>query len=73
MNNSLTPRPVDLNDEVLKLQEAADVLKMSKTWLEKSDVPRLKLGRAVRYLKSELIAYASAHLTHSVKRAHHER
>jgi len=66
--NSLSPRAVDLNDEVLELKEAAAVLKMSTTWLEKSDVPRLKFGRAVRYLRSELLAYATAHLTHSVKR-----
>lgn len=55
-------------DEVLDAKEASDVLKMSESWLEKSDVPRVKMGRAVRYLRSELIAYARAHLSHSVKR-----
>lgn len=59
---------VDLNDEILGLREAAAVLKMSPRWLEQSDIPRLKFGRAVRYLKSELLAYANAHLTHSVKK-----
>lgn len=60
--------PIDLNDEVLDLDSAAAVLKMSPRWLEQSDIPRLKFGRAVRYLKSELLAYATAHLTHSVKK-----
>lgn len=64
----MTLPQIDLNDEVLEIREAARVLKMSPAWLEKSDVPRLRLGRAVRYLKSELLAYATAHLTHSVKR-----
>lgn len=56
------------DDEVLAAREAAALLKMSPSWLEKSDVPRIKMGKAVRYLKSELIAYARAHLSHSVKR-----
>ncbi len=59
---------VDLNDEVLELHEAAALLKMSPRWLEQSDMPRLKFGRSVRYLKSELLAYANAHLTHSAKK-----
>lgn len=62
------PHRIDINDEVLELEAAADVLKMSPAWLAKSDVPRAKFGRSVRYLKSELLAYATAHLTHSVKR-----
>ena len=55
-----------LDDEVLSLEEAARVLKMSTSWVEKSDVPRIRMGRAVRYLKSQLLAYASHRLTHSV-------
>ncbi len=57
------------DDEViLDLEEAAAFMKMSASWLERSDVPRARFGGAVRYLKSELVAYARAHLTHSVKR-----
>lgn len=58
----------ELEEELLTLEQAADFLKMSTSWIERSDVPRVKMGRAVRYLKSELLAYAKAHLTHSVKR-----
>lgn len=54
------------DEEVLSLEEAARVLKMSTSWLEKSDVPRVRMGRAVRYLKSQLLAYANSRLTHSV-------
>lgn len=36
---------------------AADYIGMSLSWLEHSDVPRVKLGRAVRYLRSDLDAY----------------
>jgi hypothetical protein len=63
----LTRREQNFDDEqVLGLHEAAVILRMSSSWLEKSDVPRVKMGRSVRYLKSELLAYAKAHLTHSV-------
>ena len=54
------------DEEVLSLEEAARVLRMSTSWLEKSDVPRIRMGRAVRYLKSQLLAYANSRLTHSV-------
>ncbi len=64
----MTAGATELDDEVFDREEAAHFLKMSEAWLEKSDVPRVKMGRSVRYLKSELLAYAKAHLSHSVKR-----
>jgi hypothetical protein len=56
------------DDEIFELAEAAVFLKMSESWLERSDAPRIQFGRSVRFLKSELLEYAKAHLTHSVKR-----
>lgn len=53
-------------DEVLTLSEAAAVLRCSPSWLKRSDVPRVAFGRKLRYLRSELMAYATAHLTHRV-------
>lgn len=53
-------------DEVLTLSEAAAVLKCSPSWLKRSDVPRVAFGRKLRYLRSQLLAYAQAHLTHRV-------
>lgn len=57
---------IRLDDEVLSLEEAARVLRMSPSWVEKSDVPRIRMGRAVRYLKSQLLVYANNRLTHSM-------
>lgn len=57
---------VDLHDEVLEVKEAAAFIRMSEEWLERSDVPRAKLGRRVLFLRSELLAYVKARLTHSV-------
>jgi predicted DNA-binding transcriptional regulator AlpA len=57
------------DDAVLTLTEAAEFLRMSASWVHHSDVPRLKLGRKVRFLKSQLIAYAEARLTHRIKGA----
>jgi hypothetical protein len=56
-----------LDDEVLDLAEAAQFLKMSEAWVEKSDIPRLRFGRAVRYLRSQLLAYATTHATHLIR------
>lgn len=67
-------RPVP-DDEVMSQAEAAKFLKRSLTWLKRSNVPVAILpgrtGSDVRghrvYLKSELLAYVRAHLTHSVR------
>jgi predicted DNA-binding transcriptional regulator AlpA len=66
MMRESSPVSPDRIDEILDLAEAADFLRMSSSWIERSDVPRVKLGRSVRYLRSELLAYARAHLSHSV-------
>lgn len=58
---------IDLRDEVFDLKEAAGFVKMSPDWLERSDVPRARMGRRILFMRSELLAYVAAHLTHSVK------
>lgn len=44
--------------------EAAAYIRMSPRWLEKSDVPRVRLGRCVRFLRADLDAYLAARRTH---------
>lgn len=42
----------------LKLSEAAGYIGMSQSWLEHSDVPRVRVGtKSVRYLRADLDAY----------------
>jgi len=54
--------------EIFRIKEAAEFLTVSESWLERSDIPRSKLGGNVVFLKAELLAYVEAHLTHSVRR-----
>lgn len=58
---------VRLDDQVYDLKKAAEFICMSPDWLEGSDVPRARLGRRVVFLRSELLAYVTARLTHSAK------
>ena len=41
----------------LTTDEAARYIKMSRSFVEHSDIPRVRLGRSVRYLVSDLDAY----------------
>ena len=41
----------------LTAKEAAQYLGMSLSWLQHSDVPRVRLGAAVRYLRADLDVY----------------
>lgn len=60
--------PLDLNDEVLDMKEAADFLgNVSESWLRRSDVPRARIGTRVVFLKSQLILYAAVRLTHRIQ------
>jgi predicted DNA-binding transcriptional regulator AlpA len=57
-----TNHRVELHEELLTTTEAAALTKMSKSWFEKqrwsrSGPPFRKRGKAVRYLKSELIRW----------------
>lgn len=49
---------------VLTAKEAAAYLGMSVSWVEHSDLPRVRLGRAVRFRRVDLDAYVAARLTH---------
>lgn len=51
------PEPTTEPVAALHVQEAAAYIGMSKSWLAHSDVPRVRLGRAVRYLVADLDAY----------------
>ena len=41
----------------LTVKEAAQYIGMSASWLRQSDVPRVRLGTAVRYLRADLDVY----------------
>jgi len=41
----------------LTAKEAAQYIGMSLSWLQHSDVPRVRLGAAVRYLRADLDVY----------------
>lgn len=49
---------------VLTTAEAAKYVGMSKSWVEHSDVPRVRLGRRVVFLRADLDAYLAARRTH---------
>jgi hypothetical protein len=44
--------------------EAAAYIGMSEAWLWASDIPRVKLGRRVKWLREDLESYLRAHRTH---------
>ncbi len=52
----------NVEDEFLTIQEAADFLKVSLVsihkWKRDNDLPYYRLGRSIRFLKKDLIAYA---------------
>lgn len=52
--------------DILNVSEAADYLGVSASWLWKSDVPRARLGKRVVWIRSQLLAYAEARLTHRI-------
>lgn len=47
-------------------KEAATYLGMSESWLWHSDMPRVRLGRRVKFLRDDLDAYLKARRTHGV-------
>lgn len=65
------PMRPDLADEVFGLEEAAKFIRMSPEWLERSDIPRARLGRRIVFLKSQLLAYVTKHLTHRIEDEEH--
>ena len=62
---------MNVGDEILELDEAAQFMRVSPSWLAASDVPRASLGRdgkrgRVLFLRSQLIAYVASRLTHRI-------
>ena len=60
---SSTDLPVN---RLWSLQEAAAYLQMSASWVRRSDVPVVALGRARRYDPEQVRLYASQHLSHRI-------
>ena len=65
------PTKLDMADEVFGLDEAAKFIRVSREWLERSDIPRARLGRRIVFLKSQLLAYVTTHLTHRIEDEEH--
>ena len=54
-------------DEILTLGEASSLLKVSGSWLRRSDCPRIRFSaKLVRYSRLQIEAWFIARLTHSV-------
>lgn len=45
-------------------KEAAAYLGMSESWVWHSDMPRVRLGRRVKFLRADLDAYLTQRRTH---------
>jgi hypothetical protein len=65
MATAVMPLP-PIDDEVLDFDGAVEFMKVSRSWLERSDVPRSKLGGRVVFLRSQLLAYVARRLSHRV-------
>lgn len=56
-----------VSDEIFDIDAAAKFFADSSvSWLQRSDVPRAKIGGRVVFLRSQLIAYVVARLTHRI-------
>ncbi len=54
------------SDRLWTLEECARFLQMSTSWVRRSDVPVVELGRARRYDPEQVRAYAAAHRSHHI-------
>ena len=52
--------------DIMRIEEAADYLKVSKSWLARSDVPRCKVGGNVLFLRDDLMRYVVARRSHII-------
>lgn len=48
----------------LNAKEAAAYIQMSVSWLWQSDIPRVRLGSRVKWLREDLEAYLRSRRTH---------
>lgn len=53
-------------DRLWTLEEAAAYLQMSGSWVRRSDVPVVALGRARRYDPEQVRLFATQRLTHRI-------
>lgn len=62
-------RGVGLTDNfaLLTVREAAAFLSMSEAWLYQSDVPFVRIDRARRYRRIDLIAYTEQRMSRAVQ------
>lgn len=70
---SMSSASIDSTDEFLTTREAAALTKLSVAWFERapwerSGPPYLKCGRAVRYLKAELLQWWAGRRVDPTKR-----
>ena len=57
--------------EILTLLEAARLLRVSPSWLRRSECPRIRFGaKLVRYPRQQLLAWFNSRLTHSIPLPH---
>lgn len=61
--DALPPAP-QLPPFQFSAEDAARYLGMSTSWLWASDIPRVRLGRSVKWLREDLEAYCRNHRTH---------
>lgn len=62
-SNAAAALPID---RLWSLDECARFLRMSPSWVRRSDVPVVELGRARRYDPEQVRAYAVAHRSHQI-------
>ena len=55
-----------VNERLLSVKQAAELLGVSPSWLYQSDVPSVKLGRRRLYRPSDLAHYIAARVSHRV-------
>ena len=53
-----------VNEKLLSVQEAADVLGVSTSFVYQSKIAHAKIGRRRLYRPSDLARYVSAHISH---------
>ncbi len=65
---SMSEQRAPVNEKLMSVEEAADYLGLSKSWIYQSDIPRVKLGRRRLYRPSDLNKYVSARVSHQIPR-----
>lgn len=54
---------------ILTLAEAAELLRVTQDWLQRSTCPRAKIGGKVFFVRDVCLAWVRAHVTPSMERA----